>query len=492
MRPVTLAATLALAALALCACSGNHVQAVQPQLQAPAALDFGTVPVLNAASLAFTVNNQGRAPLEVRSLALASGSSSTFVIQGALPAQIEGGGNATVQVVFTPTAEQPETGTLHLETNDPTTPNLDVPLTGVGSTHAVIAVSPTAHPHDTSIDFGRVGEGQVQLAGVDIESSGTAALIVDGLSIQGASDIAFQSSARTPVTIPSGQTVTLQLAYAPPEGAPAQADATLTIHSTDPAHQTVTLPLHGTVNRAPLAAIADPGPLAPGQVVPLDGSASADPDGDDPIAFANAQGDPGWTLIRAPINSQAAVSPGDQAQPQVTLDLPGEYVVRLVVTDAAGLQTLHPAQRTLLAKPSQALVVELVWDNPDTDLDLHFLPHGAALNGAQDCWANDKSPDLGVAGDPSDDPVLARDALDHFGPEEMTYASPAAGTYDVDAVFYADHGSTTPATTATVRIYVYGEVVSETSRRIPTAGQVWRAATIDWPSGAVTAVDQLQ
>ena len=473
------------------ACSGQKIQAVQPQMVATKGpLDFGNVPVLNAKSLPFNVQNQGRAPLTIKALALATGTDPAFTISGELPPTVAAGATETVNVVFTPPAEAPATGTLHLETDDPTTTTLDIQLTGTGSTKASIAVHPTAHPAATSVDFGRVGEGQVQLAGVDIVSSGTADLIVDGLTLSGDTDITFQSSARTPVTVPSGQTLTLQMEFAPPEGAPTPSNTTLTVHSTDPDHQTMTLPLTGTVNRAPIAQIADPGPLSPGQTVQLDGSASNDPDGDNPIAFLDDNGGPGWTLARAPVNSQAVVTPGDQAKPSVTLDLPGQYVVRLVVTDATGLETLHPAERTLVAKPAQALVVELVWDNPDTDLDLHFLPHGAQLDGPEDCWANNKTPAFPNATDGG--PILARDALDHFGPEEMTWASPATGTYDIDVDFYSNHGSATPATTATVRVYVFGEVVAEYSRQIPDQGHVWSAATIDWPGGTVTKIDTLQ
>jgi hypothetical protein len=484
---------LALAALLFAGCGKPQIQSVTAQLQAtPALLDFGTVPVLNAKKLDFVVQNLGRAPLNITSLAIAPDSSPAFTIEGALGAQVQAGGKATVQVVFTPLAEEPETGTLDLETDDTTTPSLKVKLQGVGSTRAVIAIEATGHPGQQSLDFGRVGEGQVALAGIDIKSLGTADLIIDKLELTGDSDIAFQSSSRTPVTVPQGQTLTLQLEFAPPEGAPTPSNATLTLHCTDPDHQTVTVPITGKVNRAPTAQIADPGPLAPGQTVQLDGSASADPDGDNPIAFLDSSGGPGWTLARAPINSAAQISPGDSAKPQVTLDLPGQYVVRLVVTDSTGLQTLHPAERTLIAKPAQVMAVELVWDNPDTDLDLHFLPHGAQLGGAQDCWANNKEPDLGVIGDSSDDPLLTRDALDHFGPEEMDYANPVAGSYDIDVVFYANHGTPTPATTATVRIYLYGEIVAEYSRLIPDQGHTWSAATLDWPSGNVTKVDALQ
>lgn len=490
MRPVIL---LAASLLVLAGCGGKKVQAVQPQLEATKGpLDFGAVPVLNAKPLTFDVQNLGRAPLTIKSLALAAGSSPAFSLEGTLPDQVGAGEKKSVVVVFKPTAEQAESGTLHLETDDPSQPALDVALKGLGSTKAAIAVEATGHPGQQSLDFGRVGEGKIVFGSIDIKSQGTADLIIDGLSLDGDPDIRFQSSSRTPVTVPAGSTLTLQLAFAPPEGATSPASAALHIHCTDPDHQDVAVPLTGTVNRAPVAKIADVGPLAPGQTVQLDGSSSNDPDGDDPLAFTDAAGGAGWSVVSAPVNSTAVVAPGNAAQPQVTLDLPGTYVVQLVVTDATGLQTLHPAQLTLVAKPAVALQVELVWDNPDTDMDLHFLPHGAQLDGPLDCWANNKEPDLGVIGDPSDDPVLSRDALDHFGPEEMVYVSPVNGSYDVDVNFYSAHGSATPATTATIRVWVYGQVVAEYSRQLANAGQTWSAVTLDWPSGAVTKVDTVQ
>lgn len=62
-----------------------------------------------------------------------------------------------------------------------------------------------------------------------------------------------------------------------------------------------------------------------GNVVSLDGSASNDPDFD-PITFA-------WTLIASPAGSTAALSQANTATPFFVPDLPGTYVVELVVSD---------------------------------------------------------------------------------------------------------------------------------------------------------------
>lgn len=62
-----------------------------------------------------------------------------------------------------------------------------------------------------------------------------------------------------------------------------------------------------------------------GGLVALDGSASHDPDAD-PITFA-------WTLITRPAGSAAALRNAATATPDFVPDLPGTYVVSLVVTD---------------------------------------------------------------------------------------------------------------------------------------------------------------
>jgi hypothetical protein len=62
-----------------------------------------------------------------------------------------------------------------------------------------------------------------------------------------------------------------------------------------------------------------------GNPVPLNGSDSNDPDFD-PITFS-------WTLIASPVGSAAVLSDANTATPILVPDLPGSYVVELVVSD---------------------------------------------------------------------------------------------------------------------------------------------------------------
>jgi hypothetical protein len=40
----------------------------------------------------------------------------------------------------------------------------------------------------------------------------------------------------------------------------------------------------------------------------------------------------------------------------------------------------------------------------------------------------------------------------------------------------------------TVRIYVYGVVSGVFTQQLTQSGQLWQVATIDWPSGTITAI----
>jgi uncharacterized protein YfaP (DUF2135 family) len=177
----------------------------------------------------------------------------------------------------------------------------------------------------------------------------------------------------------------------------------------------------------------------------------------------------------------------------MTLDplLPGEYVVELNVTDAAGARNLAPARASIVAAPAQKLLVEMFWSTSVPDIDLHFLrtPQAPLDVAPDDCFFQNPAPDWGVIGDASDDPKLARDALTGFGPEVMGYVEPAAGTYRVVAKYFNDHLAVDPATEVTVRIYEYGVVTFERKQVLTAEGQVWNVADIDWPSGVITPID---
>jgi hypothetical protein len=90
-----------------------------------------------------------------------------------------------------------------------------------------------------------------------------------------------------------------------------------------------------------------------GDMVTMDGSASCDADGD--------VLEPSWELIAAPAGSAWQFGPVDQWQPQLLVDAPGPYRMRLTVADSAGARSW----------PVEVLVIggSIAVDGLDNDVD---------------------------------------------------------------------------------------------------------------------------
>ncbi|WP_281193160.1 RHS repeat domain-containing protein [Candidatus Accumulibacter aalborgensis] len=80
-----------------------------------------------------------------------------------------------------------------------------------------------------------------------------------------------------------------------------------------------------TVNQAPFANAGPDQSVPLGSLIRLDGSASRDPEGAT-LSYA-------WLLIARPAGSHAALTGADSANPTFSADLPGQYLVQLIVND---------------------------------------------------------------------------------------------------------------------------------------------------------------
>jgi beta propeller repeat protein len=109
---------------------------------APANVNFGDVPVGQSATQIVTISNLGAADLSIHSVSLASGSAAEFSVQSVTPAApvaIGPGDVVDVEVRFTPLAQGPFAGTLHLTSSDIDEPIIGVPLAGAGTTGQTLA-----------------------------------------------------------------------------------------------------------------------------------------------------------------------------------------------------------------------------------------------------------------------------------------------------------------------------------------------------------------
>ncbi len=480
MRRLTFALTLA-----ALACGRPSTQRVKPELASVlATLDFGKVPVLNVKEAKLPLTDVGRGTLNVSNVHLKDGTQG-FAIETSVSI-VESGQTNNIVLTFSPAAEASYSDALLFDTDDDTNPHVVVNLVGVGSTKAVMEVDPS------TLDFGRVGECSSSLKAFTITSTGTADLIVNEIAFVDGSSPAFSfvGSTKTPATVKAkdanglpGQ-IQITVKYTVAAGDSMPATGQIRIKGTDPDHPEVTINLTGSPNRAPVPVIAPLGNGAPGATVNLDGSGSMDPDGDNPLTYA-------WTLRSKPLSSTATIGAPDQPVTSIHLDdnLPGAYEVQLDVIDSTGVKSCQPARATVVATPAQKLLVEMYWDNSVTDLDLHVMRTTTSVIGMapDDCFYANPTPDWGMPG-PMDDPVLLLDALTGYGPEGFGYVNPVDTTYRVAVVFANEHLSTTPASTATVRVYLYGVVKAEFTKTLMHAGDTWAVADVTWPSGTITGL----
>ncbi len=472
---------LALLAIALCAaCGEGGTVAVAPRLALEAArLDFGEVPVLTAREAHLPLANAGRGPLAIFDLRIEPEGAPIAI--AAAPAQIASGERAQIALAYAPKSLGALEATLRFSTDDPDSGEVAIALAGQSSTQGRIELS-------AALDFEGVCEGSARTGRIEIRSAGTADLELTGIELVQGGEGAFSlvGSARTPIAIARGQAISLTLRHAPPFGAAGQEAATLVLTSSDPERPRIELPLAASVNRAPIARISPFPALAPGAILTLDGSGSADPEGMGSLAFA-------WSLASAPSEARSDIAAPSAPVTSIAIDAAGAYDFELRVTDAADC-TSRPAEATALAQTAEALRFELFWDNLQSDLDLHLVPEGSDFFGEADCHfaEGQLSPDWGVPGVPDDDPTLVRDALTGYGPEIISLPAPAQGRYRALVHYFSAHHARAPATLATLRLYRFGVLVREVRRSLASEGARWEVLAVQWPGGEVTAIDDCE
>jgi hypothetical protein len=177
------------------------------------------------------------------------------------------------------------------------------------------------------------------------------------------------------------------------------------------------------------------------------------------------------------LSAPASVDTGFTFDERLGLDVAGTYAVRATVFDSAGRSASCELELEAAPQPG-ALRVQLFWDSPQGDLDLHLRRDTDALCSAADCYAltcTGGGPDWGS---PDASPHLDADGIG-FGPETITVDAPADDTYLV-----AVHGRGLPAAgNATVRAFFDGSLLFEGSAAIED-GQLWQVAAISCVAGS--------
>ncbi|MBN2498984.1 MAG: choice-of-anchor D domain-containing protein [Deltaproteobacteria bacterium] len=195
---------------------------------APAALDFGDVPVgTSGAPLTLTLSNagSGNAVLTVEEVRLGILANEDFDLAlldadgqpvDALPALLNNADFIDVQVTYHPQLAEEDSDQVVAVTDDALQPTLRADLTGRGVIGDV-----TADP--SPVDMGRVRVGHLQEQAVSLTNSGGASLELTGVALSGtsaewtlaSSDLQLDDLATNPHPLEPGESVSVTLGFGP-------------------------------------------------------------------------------------------------------------------------------------------------------------------------------------------------------------------------------------------------------------------------------------
>jgi len=474
-------ATPALLLLAMAGCSDYNLEGQKPPpagdpmiVVAPEVLSFNDVNMGESAAQNFTITNIGESALEVDDLHIATGGSpfSVTLLDSSLsfPFLLQQDESTDAVVTYTRSGDG-QTDQALVDSNDPSMPTATVQLNG-GDTMPSFILDPD------SWDAGAAPVGVETTGSIDIVSTGTSPVTISTIAVTGRG-FGGTYSETLPWVLNPGDRMTVDLTFTAPDIATYTGE--LTVTAADAGVPVAVAPLNGEGAGGPIAiCYANPDTVAANaESTTWYGADSYDTGGRTITTYE-------WTLVSKPGGSSATM-PSGSANRRFTPDLAGEYVAELVVVNDLG-QRSEPCDAILESTPSQDVWVEMYWTHNNDDMDLHLLSPGGHLRTSTDCYYANTNPDWGTRGDPADDPSLDLDDIPGTGPENINISTPSNGLY---TVYVNDYTGSTPDYTGgnatTVNIYIGGALAYTDTKTITGEGSDTMFATIDWPSGTITA-----
>ena len=222
--------------------SGTSTEAPNPQLSLSAAkLSFGTVTVNSPTTQALTLTSTGTSPVTV-SAATVTGAGFT-ISGGTLPINLNPMESTTLQVQFDPMAMGALDGQLTIRSDSRSGSTSSVSLEGAGAAAPVPQLTVSAG----ALSFGQVTVNSSTTQAVTLTSTGTAAVTLSAETITGAGFSLV--NADTPVTLAAGQSITLEVRFAP--ATTGLLTGQLTLRSDSSGGATTLVLLSGTTTAAP-------------------------------------------------------------------------------------------------------------------------------------------------------------------------------------------------------------------------------------------------
>ena len=469
-------------------------------------IGFGSLAAGRRQSVRVKVTNLGEAVLNISNVRLSDNTDPAFSITGPIPTTVEMGeeGSQFIDLEFNPSVASSVAGELIIESDaanvleaDPEQTNVTVTLGGIGID--------LGQPHLTlsppQCDFGEVAVNIPAFCDVSIGNDGQRELTITDVGYIPSNDPVFSVSGAFPIPLglPPGSATTVRVQFRPTVAQAYVGGIFMT--TTDPTQVDVIIPLTGSGGANPTAVArvlsvnGTPTTEASPAVRPLDNVVLTGAD--------SAAGTPGrtitgytWELITRPAGSTVELTtPGamttgfsfnSSGSNRPGIDVSGTFVARLTVRDDAGVASTNDARVTLNAIPTEDLNIQLTWDDPDADIDLHVVRGLGPRWGTNDChYGNCKTPAVLNWGGGDASPRLNVDDTDGFGPEIINIVQPSNGTYTVGVHNYRGR----PGIEVTIKITVQGALLGEYTRTLTACDQWWDVARVIW--GASATVEDL-
>lgn len=427
--------------------------------------------------ITITLSNPSNVALRIDHIRLEEDHDPAFRLQSP-PTEVLAGGEARVTVMVRPRVISTIETTLLIEAEEDALPSpfVEVPIT----VEAVDLGLPDIEVRPDELDFERVGQFDVAFGTVEIRNVGVRDLILDEVRFEpeeeGDESIAIQGAIQPGWPVAPGGTVNVSLTFNPEDIEPHCGE--LVILSNDPDEEEVRVPVCGRGSECPVAVselLEDPDDIEPLDTLRFYGGDSyTDVDGVDIEGFS-------WQLTIRPPGSTAVLSDPAAPQTQLTVDLAGAYEVCLEVHDTDGIRSCNDACIRVNVIPTDALHVQLVWDHPSADLDLHFLREGGtAFTHEGDTYFSNREPEW-FPETPESNPRLDLDDNRGYGPENVNVEQPFPGSRWRVFVHYWNKQTDGDAfTLATLRLYAYGALVGEFTQSFDADETLWRAVEVVW------------
>jgi hypothetical protein len=443
---------------------------------APDVVDFGDVGPPLSGTATFTISNAGLKTMDVTGVV--DDEAGIFALVEPLDLSVAPDESVEVTLRFTPPTFRTYKANLLLETTDEEHATVRVPLVGRGVDLPFpdVAIAPAQ-----TIELPEVAPSDTDYFVFEVVNEGDADLEITEMVLDGPAE--FVITRLEPATVVPGDRTTGIVEYAP-NGAEG-ATATVTVRTNDPDEPETTVLLIGNGGgdfEYPVAVIDCPTDvqLTGPENIRFSAAGSYDPAGFEPLTYQ-------WFVTQRPAASDGSIplDPDDTRDVDLRVDVAGTWQIMVLVTNTVGTASI-PAVCTFEAIPEDDLHVELSWDGPAADIDLHLNLAGAAMFDVPSVcnWCN-KNEDWGVSGT-DDDPRLDIDDQGGFGPENINVLHPADGAYDIVVHDFLGNGD--GITTATVKVWLEGSLVFDDSAAIEQ-GQIWRVGQVSWSATPTFAAD---